>query len=52
VSFAVLWHSEAEEELGSIEDARERVAIVHAGEKLKAVGRLPSPHSSAVRGSA
>jgi len=49
--FEVLWHPEADRERETIQDARERAAISHAEEKLKALGaRLPYPHSSAVKG--
>jgi hypothetical protein len=47
----VLYLAQAEAELNSIEDRKERVAIVNAVEKLKQLGpRLPYPHSSQVKG--
>ena len=44
-------HPEAERELAAIKDADERVAIMHAEEKLRTLGRLMAPHSSALQGS-
>ena len=48
--FVVRWHPEAELERDRIRDELERVAISHAEEKLRVIGRLMSPHSSAVVG--
>lgn len=50
MGFVVRWHPDAELELNAIEDVGEWQAIMHAVEKLEQMGRLPSPHSSAVRG--
>src|ERR1700679_18074 len=45
------WHPAAVEEISSIRDAGERVAIEHAIEKLRIDGpALRSPHQSAVMG--
>ena len=47
----VRWHPAAREEKGSIEDAKERVAIAHVIDKLQVSGpALRSPHQSAVMG--
>ncbi len=47
----MLWHPDADAERASIADAKERVAIQHAREKLEAEGpRLRFPHQSAARG--
>ncbi|HUY06755.1 MAG TPA: type II toxin-antitoxin system RelE/ParE family toxin [Acidimicrobiales bacterium] len=48
--FIVLWHPGALLERDAIKDDRERVAIGDVIEKLEQIGRLPSPHSSAVQG--
>ena len=48
--FIVLWHPDALLERDAIKDVRERVAIGHFIEKLELIGRLLSPHSSAVQG--
>ncbi|MEX2100062.1 MAG: type II toxin-antitoxin system RelE/ParE family toxin [Acidimicrobiia bacterium] len=49
--WAVVYHPEAEDELGSIPVVRERTAITHVVEKLAALGpRLPFPHQSHVEG--
>ena len=45
------WHPAADDERATIRDARERVAIQHAVQKLEVLGpRLGAPHSSAIRG--
>lgn len=50
-NWVVKWHPRAWEEVEGIEDAQERVAIVHVIEKLQVDGpRLRSPHQSAVMG--
>jgi hypothetical protein len=49
-AFAVMWHPAAERERARIVDTAERSAIAHAEEKLKTLGRLLAPHSSAVQG--
>jgi hypothetical protein len=47
----LLWHPEATAEREQINNATDRVAIQHAGDKLVAAGpRLPFPHQSAVQG--
>jgi hypothetical protein len=47
----VLWHSDAVKERQAIEEAKDRVAIQHAADKLKAAGlQLKFPHQSAVKG--
>ena len=49
--YVVLWHPQADEERDSSWPVQERVAILHAAQKLQAAGpRLGHPHSSAVRG--
>jgi hypothetical protein len=50
--WTVVFHPDAESELGQL-PATERAAMVHAIEKLEALGpRLPFPHQSSVRGHA
>ena len=47
----VVYHPEAEGELGDIPVLAERVAVVHAVEKLEALGPdLPFPHQSHIEG--
>lgn len=47
----LMWHRDAVTEREAIRDPRERVALMHVCEKLRATGaRLPFPHQSAVRG--
>src|SRR5581483_10213320 len=49
--YAALWHPEADAERDASWPAREKVAMLHAAQKLDAAGpRLGHPHSSAVRG--
>ncbi len=49
--WTVLWHPDAEEEMGRIQAGDERVAIDHCVDKLEAEGiRLGFPHSSSVQG--
>jgi hypothetical protein len=49
--YVVLWHPDADAERDASEPPGERSAMLHAVEKLEAVGpNLPHPHSSAVRG--
>jgi hypothetical protein len=44
------WHKDADLELNKL-PAPERVAMIHATDKLKALGpRLPYPHQSSIRG--
>lgn len=51
VAWEVKWHPAARDEKGSIDDAKERVAIAHVIEKLQVSGpSLRSPHQSAVMG--
>ena len=51
LSYVVDFHTDAVTELKRL-DARDRVAVAHAREKLIALGeRLPFPHQSAVQGS-
>lgn len=51
--WSVVWHPDAVAERSSIQDAKERVALQHAGDKLVAEGpRLRFPHQSSVRGEA
>ena len=51
LSYVVRWHPLAESERDASWPAGERVAIVHAAEKLEAEGmRLGHPHSSAIQG--
>ena len=46
-----MWHPEAASERDESWPAREKVAMLHAAQKLEAAGpRLGHPHSSAVRG--
>jgi hypothetical protein len=48
--WTVVFHPEAEKELGALR-APDRVAVLHAAEKLAALGpALPHPHQSDVRG--
>jgi hypothetical protein len=48
--WAVVFHPAAEKELGGL-SAVDRVAVLHAVEKLAAIGpALPYPHQSGVRG--
>jgi hypothetical protein len=48
--WAVVFHPEAEAELAAL-PLKERVAVMHAVEKLTAVGpALPFPHQSNVKG--
>jgi hypothetical protein len=50
-AWEVKWHPVARDEKGSIDDAKERVAIAHVIEKLQVSGPgLRSPHQSAVMG--
>ena len=45
------WHPEADAERDASWPAREKVAMLHAAQKLEAAGpRLGHPHSSAVQG--
>lgn len=47
----VVWHPSASTELSEIPSAGDRVALVHASEKLTAEGpRLRFPHQSAIQG--
>jgi hypothetical protein len=49
--YAALWHPEVEAERDASWPAGEKVAMLHAVQKLEAAGpRLGHPHSSAVRG--
>jgi hypothetical protein len=49
--YAALWHREADAERDASWPAAEKVAMLHAVQKLEAAGpRLGHPHSSAVRG--
>jgi hypothetical protein len=49
----VVWHPDAVTERSEIEDAKEQVALQHAGDKLVAEGpRLRFPHQSSVKGEA
>jgi hypothetical protein len=49
--YIVLWHPEAAAERDESWPTREKVAMLHAAQKLEAAGpRLGHPHSSAVRG--
>jgi len=49
--YTVMWHPEADAERDASWPAREKVAMLHAAQKLDAAGpRLGHPHSSAVRG--
>ena len=49
--YIVMWHPEANAERDASWPAREKVAMLHASQKLEAAGpRLGHPHSSAVRG--
>ena len=49
--YTALWHPEADAECDASWPAGERVAMLHAVQKLEAAGpRLGHPHSSAVRG--
>jgi len=49
--WAVVYHPEAERELDGIPVPGERVAVVHAVEKLEALGpELPFPHQSHIEG--
>ena len=49
--YIVFWHPEAAAERDESWPAREKVAMLHAAQKLEAAGpRLGHPHSSAVRG--
>ena len=49
--YVVLWHPEADAERDESWPAPEKVAMLHAAQKLEATGpRLGHPHSSAVRG--
>lgn len=51
--YVVRWHPEADAERDASWPPRERVAILHAAQKLEAEGaRLSHPHSSAVQGEA
>ena len=51
--YVVRWHPDAVDERDASWPAREQVALLHAAQKLEAVGpRLGHPHSSAVRGEA
>jgi hypothetical protein len=51
--YVVRWHPAAVDERDASSPAREQVALLHAAQKLEAVGpRLGHPHSSAVRGEA
>jgi len=51
VVWTVVYHPEAERELGAIPVLAERVASVHAVEKLEALGPdLPFPHQSHIEG--
>ncbi len=51
--YVVLWHPEADAERDASWPAQEKVAMLHAAQKLGAAGpRLGHPHSSAVRGEA
>jgi phage-related protein len=44
------WHKDADLELNKL-PAPERVAMIHAADKLKALGpRRPYPHQSSIRG--
>ncbi|MBV8989680.1 MAG: type II toxin-antitoxin system RelE/ParE family toxin [Solirubrobacterales bacterium] len=49
--YVVVWHPEAANERDESWPAREKVAMLHAAQKLEATGpRLGHPHSSAVQG--
>jgi hypothetical protein len=49
--YLVLWHPGADAERDASWPAAEKVAMLHAAQKLEAVGpRLGHPHSSAVQG--
>jgi len=49
--YVVLWHLGAADERDESWPAREKVAMLHAAQKIEAAGpRLGHPHSSAVRG--
>jgi hypothetical protein len=49
--YVVVWHPEAATERDDSWPAQEKVAMLHAAQKLEAAGpRLGHPHSSAVRG--
>ena len=49
--YVVHWHPEADVERDASWPAREKVAMLHAAQKLEAAGpRLGHPHSSAVQG--
>jgi hypothetical protein len=51
VVWAIVYHPEAERELGDIPVPAERVAVVHAVEKLEALEpELPFPHQSHIEG--
>jgi hypothetical protein len=51
--YRAVWHPQAEAERDGSRPPEEKVAMLHAVEKLEVVGpRLGSPHSSAVQGEA